>query len=116
MKINFTWFRYPDHTIPKGRLPRDKAAQACWYFYVIAQAAKEKIGDSTEDQFGLLDDELWMDKRYVQQARSVAALYQLESPDQFMRYWPAVVQEARDCGLPEPAPEYMRPLRFVGLN
>lgn len=116
MKIQLQHFTFPDHTHPKGKLPRDKRAQACWYFYLLAQKNKEMVGDSTEDQFGLLEGELWMDKRYVQIARSVAMIYQLESPDEFAKFWEYVEAEAADCKLPAPAPEYMRPLRLIGLS
>lgn len=107
-KATLNHFEFPDHTIPKGRLPRDKRAQACWYFYLLAQKIKEKVGDSTEDQFGLLEGELWMDKHYVQLARSVALIYNLESPDEFAKFWPQVTEEATLCRLPNPSVEYMR--------
>lgn len=113
MKLNLTPFTFPDHTTPKGRLPKDMRAQACWYYYLLAQKLKEKVGDSIDDQFGLLDGELWMDKRYEQLARTVAMIYQLDSPDEFLRLGQEVAIEAFNCKLPIPAPEYMRPLRKV---
>ena len=112
LKIAVEFFTFPDHTYPNGFLPAgEKGAQACWYYYVLAQKQKEKVGDSTEDQFGLLEDNLWMDKRYEQTARTVAMIYQLESPDEFLKFMPYVEKEARANGLPVPAPEYTRPLK-----
>ena len=70
---------YPDLTTPNGELPNDIRAQACWYFYTLAQNLYEKLGKSTDDQFGLLDGELWMDPHYVQLARSVAFIYSSSS-------------------------------------
>lgn len=103
----FTPHKYPTHTVPFGALPRDMRAQACWFFYVRAQAIKERVGKGPEDQI-LLEGELWMDKHYVQLARTVALIYGLESPDEFAKFWQYVQQEAWVCGLPTPAQEYMR--------
>jgi len=112
--IQLSPFTFPDLTHPKGALPDDLRAQACWYFYTLAQKQKESVGDSIDDQFGLLEDDLWMDKRYVQTAKTVALMYNLESPDEFLKFFEFVRMEAASRGLPEPAPEYMRPLkRFV---
>lgn len=107
MRINFQYHVFPSHTVPRGALPTDKRAQACWFFYTRAQQMKETVGDSTEDQI-LLEGELWMDKRYVELARSVALIYGLESPDEFAKFWNYVKQEAWVCGLPIPADEYTR--------
>jgi hypothetical protein len=108
VKINFTYFRFPDHTQPAGALSFDKRSQACWYFYLQAQKMKENVGKSTEDQFGILEGELWMDTHYVTLARSVALIYGLESPDEFAKAWDEVRVEAMNCKLPEPAEEYTR--------
>jgi hypothetical protein len=108
MKVTFTPIVFPDHTVPKGALPNQPGAQACWYFYLLAQKIKERVGNSTEDQFGLVDGDLWMDKHYVQLARSIAMQYGLDSPDEFAKFWNEVKQEAYLCGLPIPAEEYTR--------
>lgn len=115
MKINFQYPVYPDLTHPNGLLPNDKRAQACWYFYTIAQHSFETVGDGPESQI-ILEGELWMDKRYEQQARTVATMYQLESPDEMFKFWRFVEQQAQALGLPKPAPEYMRPLRIILAN
>lgn len=107
MKITLTPIRFTDHTVPFGVLPNHPGAQACWYFYLLAQKNKEQVGSGPEDQI-LLEGEMWMDKHYVQIARSVALLYQLESPDEFAKFWKEVKQEAWICGLPIPADEYTR--------
>lgn len=110
MKVQLTYFEYPQLTYPNGHLPRDKRAQACWYFYTLAQKVKENVGDSTEDQI-ILEGELWMDHNYEQIARSVATLYQLESPAEFMKFWSYVARVAEEYHLPPPADEYMRPMK-----
>lgn len=107
-KVAFKYPVFPDHTVPVGALPNEVAAQACFYFYLLAQKIREKVGDSIDDQFGVLEGERWMDKHYVQLARSIATLYGLESPDDFARFWTEVKQEAFICGLPIPHDEYTR--------
>lgn len=117
MKLNLQYPVYPMLTTQAGGfLPNEKGAHACWYFYTIAQKSREMIGDHTEDQFGLTEEYRWMDKRYEQQARSVAQLYMLSSPDEFLRFFEYVAKQAAMMGLPEPAPEYMRPLKLILPN
>lgn len=105
-------FVFPGHTKPNGALSQDARAQACWYFYVLAQKQRELVGDSIDDQFGLLEEHEWMDTRYVQTAKTVAMLYGLESPDEFAKAWDEVRAEAESCGLPEPHPSYTRLARI----
>lgn len=109
--MNLTYFVYPALTHPHGFLPHDKRAQACWYFYTLAENARQQIGDSTEDQFGLLEGHLWMDKRYEEQALAVAMLYQLDSPSEFAKFWGFVEQQAQSMGYPAPKEEYKRIMR-----
>lgn len=112
MKMTLNYFLFPQHTEPKGMLESDLRCQACWYFYVLAQKQYEKVGFSIDDQFGLLEGNLWMDTHYEQTARTVAAMYNLDSPDEFAKAWPHVILEASRCGLPKPKNAYMRPLRI----
>jgi hypothetical protein len=108
LHINFEKPHYPDHTEPAGRLSRDPRAQACWHFYTLAEKQREKVGESTEDQFGLLETDLWMDRHYVQTARSVAMIHGLASPDDFAKAWTEVRAEALRCGLPDPHHSYVK--------
>lgn len=111
MKINFTYPIYPELT----ELSKDKRAQACWTFYTLAESLRQKLGNSTEDQFGLLESELWMDPHYVQIASSVALRYQLDSPDEFAKAWPDVRRQAKVLGYPAPHDVYVRlsPRRII---
>lgn len=97
---------FPDHSVPNGELSRDTRAQACWHFYTLAEKQREMVGDSIDDQFALLEGNLWMDKQYVQTAKSVAMIHGLASPDEFAKAWPEVRREALRCGLPTPHPSY----------
>lgn len=112
MKVQFSRFKFPDHTKPQGFLSSDWRAQACWYFYLLAQKQRETIGDSTEDQFGLLEGNLWMNLEYEQTARTVALIYGLESPDEFAKAWDEVRAEAKACGLPEPHWSYTKGIQL----
>lgn len=113
MKLKLHKFQFPDHTKPNGFLSRDDRAQACWYFYLLAQKQREIIGDSTEDQFGLLEGSLWMNLEYEQTARTVAMIYGLDSPDEFAKAWGEVKAEALACGLPEPHWSYTKGIRIA---
>jgi hypothetical protein len=111
-KLNLQYPVYPDLT----RLPNDKRIYACWYYYTLAMKLKEKLGDgSTDAQFGLLEGERWMDPQYEQIARSVALMYGLSNPGEFMTsgIWRAVEAQAVEIGLPVPAEVIKRPLRLV---
>ena len=107
-KFILTPFKFPMLTFPAGHLPSDMRAQACWYFYVLAENARVNIGHDTESQFALLEDNLWMDLRYESQARAVAQLYGLDSPSEFAKFWPHVRKQARALGYDEPNAEYVR--------
>lgn len=110
-KINFEYPVYPDLKV----LPSDKRVYACWYYYTLAQKLYEMLGDSTDDQFGILEGERWMEPQYEQIARSVALIYGFENPGPFMekRTWDCVRQQALELGLPEPASRIMKPLKLV---
>lgn len=107
VKLHLNPFIYPDLTRPNGALPKDMRAQACWYFYTIAETARVKVGKGPSTQI-ILEDELWLETHYVEQAKSVATLYGLESPDEFAKFWPYVMTQARVLGLNPPHEDYMK--------
>lgn len=110
-KLTLTPPVFPDHTHPHGHLSKDMRSQACWYFYLLAQKMLERVGgvmDEKESQFGLLDIYPWQKTHYAQLARTVATLYQLESPSEFAKAWDEVEREASSSGLPAPRDEYRR--------
>jgi hypothetical protein len=80
-KLNLQYPVYPD----LEGLPNDKRVYACWYYYTLAQKLHEMLGDSTDDQFGILEGERWMDPQFEQIARSVALMYGFENPGEFMK-------------------------------
>jgi hypothetical protein len=110
LKINLTPFTYPQLTEPQGYLPDRLEAQACWYYYTLAQSTKELVGNSIDDQI-ILEGQEWMSKRYESQAWAVAKLYGLKDPGEFLKFAKYVWAQAKEMGLPEPATEYMNPIR-----
>jgi hypothetical protein len=118
-KITLTPPIFPDHTQPKGHLSSDMRSQACWYFYLMAQKQLERVGgimDEKETQFGLLDIYPWQKTHYQQLAKTVAFLYQLESPSEFAKAWSEVEREAAASGLPAPREEYKRVAPMILLS
>lgn len=112
MKMRLTYPSYPDLEI----LPKDKRAWALWYYYTLAQQLHEKLGKGIDDQFGLLETDLWMDPQYERIARSVAIVYGFSDPGEFMKegLWECVIQQAIELDLPNPrGRDYTRPLRIV---
>lgn len=115
--IEFQYPVFPDSTIPVGHLPRDKAAQACWYYYILAEKARTNVGKGPESQIIVVEtgrdgDVHWMDKHYSQQLLSLAQIYQV-NPQDILNYWPSVIREATRMGLPAPHSEYMNPKRWL---
>lgn len=115
--VNFKYPTFPDNTLPKGRLPREKEAQACWYYYILCEKQRSMVGKGPESQVIVVDTGYdhqtpWHDKHYWETAKSIGLMYQVDINDMF-HYWPAVRIEALRLGLPEPEQEYMNPARPV---
>jgi hypothetical protein len=109
--IKYSYPMFIDQMIPDGHLCHIKECHACFYFYALAQKSVEKVGNSIDDQFGTLEGFPWLDPHHEQLAQSVAVIYGLDSPDEFMKHWDHVIAEAKRCELPPPRSEYMKPLR-----
>lgn len=101
-----------------GHLINNAACMACWYYYLIAEDACQKVGDGFVSDHQILTYDIhstimdmpqWMDKRYNAQANSVARMYGIPTLDEMFAYWPQVVQEAAALGMPNPRFEYMNP-------
>lgn len=116
-KMRLQFPQYPDLVESKGGyLPHDNRAFALWYYYTLAQQLHERLGNSTDDQFGLTDVDPWMDPQYERIARSIALIYQFKDPDEFMTagLWEVVTKQAALMGYPDPTGKnYTRPLRLI---
>ena len=106
-RINLHYFTYPE----LKALPQNRRGWACWYYYTLAMKAYEQV----KDQFGTLEHEPWLTPQYEQIARSVALMYQLENPGEFMqpRFWDCVKRQAFELDLPAPVYAIMAPIRLV---
>lgn len=111
VKMNLVPLFFKDHLPPEGYLTEDMACHACWYYFMIATNAKAGVGKGPEDQTieynaeAMTDVPLWRDKYYNQQAKSIAFLYGLESPDAMFKFWPNVKMECFRLGFAPPADE-----------
>ena len=111
MKVQFQYPVYPTLTL----LPKKKEVYACWYYYTLAQQLYEKMGESTEDQFGILEEYPWQNPHYERIARSVAQMYSFDSPAEFLKeiIWERVKAQALELGYPEPKQIYKQPLKVI---
>lgn len=90
LKIQYNYPMFEDFIEPKGALTLDKRCHACFYYGMLAAKARYLAGDGPESQIisykvGDTPPE-WMESRDVELARSIAILYGLESPDDFLRF------------------------------
>jgi hypothetical protein len=97
--LQLTPFIWTGHQYPDGFLPQDLRAHACWYYYILATAAKDKQGDSIEDQI-VLEGEPWYTAEFDKIKASVALLYGMADPAEMDKFWDYVDREARRCKLP----------------
>ena len=87
--------RFVSHTIGHGGVLYDlPGAHACWYYCRIAIQAMKKVDDGA-DYEGERDHVNALNNI----ARSVAALYRLESPSEFLKFMAEVKVEAMRCQL-----------------
>lgn len=126
MKLNFPV--YPMLTLNQGGcLPNDNRAFALWYYYTLAQQVYEKVGSLDnhlrggtieEVQFGLKETDLWLDPRYDRIARSVATVYGMKDPGEFMtnQLWECVEAQAHQLKLPKPKEDYKKALKITLIH
>jgi len=75
---------------PKGALSIDRRSHACWYYVTLAMRARGLHNGGIDNQIiqvrvGEEGDTHWHESRDEEIARSVAIIYQLESPDEFLK-------------------------------
>lgn len=100
--IAYEWPLFEDSLEPTGYLPLDKRAHACLYYLKLAMRSKLAVGRGPESQIITYTAgqaaPLWMDLEYENIARSVAIIYGLESPEEFLRFRAVVWAEAVRLG------------------
>lgn len=108
MKIQYEYPFFADLVEPNGALAINKESHACFYYVMLAMKARAVAGKGIEGQIieyevGALPPE-WMESRDEELARSVALVYGLNSPDDFLktpwkkRAW----EQARRAGVEVP--------------
>lgn len=89
MRINYEYPFFADYVEPKGALAINKECHACFYYVMLAMKARAIAGKGIESQ--IIEYEVghaapeWMESRDEELARSVALVYGLSSPDDFLK-------------------------------
>lgn len=104
--LHYSYPMFEDIIEPKGALAINKESHACFYYLMLAVKARAIAGKGIESQtiiykVGETPPE-WMEPRDEEIARSVAIIYGLESPEEFLkeewkrRAWTQAVQAGID--------------------
>jgi len=103
-RIHYEYPFYEDLVEPNGSLTLDKRSHACWYYTLLAMQARQNFGDGPESQIIEYkvggDIPLWHSFNDEKIARSVAVIYGLESPDEFLRFSHAALAQAQMFNAP----------------
>lgn len=88
--LNYEYPFFADLVEPNGALALDKRSHACWYYTMLAMRARGLHAGGIENQIiqvkvGNESDTHWHESRDEEIARSVAIIYGLESPDEFLK-------------------------------
>lgn len=108
---------FEDQMLPHGYLTLDIRSHACWYYAMLAEKNRLRVGRGPEDQIITYDAEnneraVFENKNYKAIAKSVALIYGLESPDEFLRYEDVVRKEGKRIGITF-GDEIWRPLSTI---
>ena len=87
--IHYSYPFFEDQLEPKGALAINKESHACFYYLMLAVKARAVAGKGIESQtiiykVGETPPE-WMEPRDEEIAKSVAIIYGLESPEDFLK-------------------------------
>lgn len=88
--LNYQYPFFEDLVEPNGALTLDRRSHACWYYTVLAMRARGLHAGGIENQIiqvrvGDENDTHWHESRDEEIARSVAIIYGLKSPDEFLK-------------------------------
>lgn len=89
-RLNYEYPWFEGLIEPHGALTMDRRSHACWYYTVLCMRARRlhaggianqiiqyKVGDTPPE---------WLESRDLEIAKSVAIIYALESPDEFLKF------------------------------
>lgn len=106
LKLHYEYPFFEDFVEPNGALTLDKRSHACFYYTRLAMRARYLHAGGIENQIievkvGDENDTHWHESRDEEIARSVAIIYGLESPDEFLKFKAqAWAQAVHFLGLP----------------
>lgn len=90
----YHYFTFADHsTLYGGLLPNMKEAYACWFY---CRLAMKNLSQTQRGAWREGDDDHI--NQFNNIARSVATVYQLESPEDFLKFMPLCEMEAMRVG------------------
>ena len=117
IKIHYTRPMFEDQMVPVGHLTVDIRSHACWYYACLAEKNRQRVGRGPEDQIITYDafnneKAVYENKNFKAIAKSVATIYGLESPDEFLRFREIVEAEGRRIGITF-GDEIWRPLTTI---
>lgn len=102
-RIIYEYPFYESYLEPNGALKMDPACHACFYYAMLATKALALQGNSIESQTILYKvgdtPPPWFFANLEQIARSVATIYALESPDNFLNYKKEVWTQGQMIGV-----------------
>jgi hypothetical protein len=90
VNLHYNYPMYYEFVQPKGALTLDRECHACFHYTKLAMRARYLAGSGPESQIiqykvGETPPD-WMESRDEEIARGVAIMYQLESPDEFLKF------------------------------
>lgn len=107
LKLHYEYPFFEDLVEPVGALTLDRRSHACWYYTKLAMRSLVAWNggiDNQQIQYKVGDElnAVYNETRFEEIARSVATVYALESPDEFLKdHWKARVwTQAQQLGLP----------------
>lgn len=89
--LHYEYPMYMEYIEPNGALNLDKRSHACFHYTKLAMRARALHAGGIENQIiqvrvGDENDTHWHESRDEEIARSVAIIYGLESPDEFLKF------------------------------
>lgn len=90
LNLHYDYPFFEDLVEPNGALTLDRRSHACWYYTKLAMRARAIHAGGIENQQIVYKvgetPPNWHESRDEEIARSVAIIYGLESPDEFLKF------------------------------
>jgi len=93
LDVVFTPFLFVEHVLPKGLLPNEIGAHACWYYAKCAHKNLEEL-----EQGATYEGELDAQNHLPNLVRSISQLYAIQDPSDMLRFIPWCRAECQRLG------------------